>query len=348
MALALLKNIDEIDPAWLGEALLPFFPNMPEISSVAYKPIGNGNANDTFRVEMGFAGLATDAPESVILKIHASDPATVEASVVAGVYRSEHEMTQIISKLQDLRTPDFYHSNISDDDRTSNILMQDLSEICEAGDQIKGMTPEQALSTVRELTELHKYFWNSPQLESLDSAGSNPRVHRQGAAVLQERLGDRFDAEQMNIVTESLSHIDTWLDYQPRHRTLIHTDCRADNILFDMSNPATPAAYLIDWASCAVGDGMADIAYLLASSVKVEDRKACEDQAIAYYAEEIGKVDPSYSVDQARENYRKNITSSMFKTLLAAAFIPQTEHTDLLLETLARRNIATHKDWLFS
>ena len=165
--------------------------------------------------------------------------------------------------------------------------------------------------------------------------------------MIKQRLADRLSSEQLAIIDDCLPYIDAWLAGVPENRTLIHSDCRADNILFDNSEPAHPKAYLIDWALANVGDPMADIAYLISSSVETENRADCEKQAISYYADEISKAFPGYTEEVAIEAYRQNVTASIFLTFLAG-FTPQTPHTDLLLETLIRRNCATLKDWLFS
>eukprot|EP00903_Cladosiphon_okamuranus_P003387 g3385.t1 len=275
-------------------------------------------------------------------------PETAQASADVGGYRCEHEMTRILPQVTGLRAPEFYHSDISDDNLKTAILMEDLSDRCVAGDQMQGASADQALASVSELMRVHKHFWNAPQLNRFDWTVERMPYHHPGQGVIKDRLADRLTVEQIQIVDDSMPHIDAWLEDKPANRTLIHGDCRVDNILFDLSAADAPKAYIIDWANCRVGDAMSDVAYLLASSVKIDDRAACEQQALALYAEEMAEVDPSYSLAQATEDYRRNITSSMFLTLLAAAFIPQTPHTDLLLETLIRRNCAAHKDWLFS
>lgn len=344
----LLTSIEEMDGAWVREVLLATYPNMPEIVRVEYAPIGHGNASDTFKIALDYAAPADDAPETVVLKIHASNPQTAQAAADAGSYRCEHEMTRILPNVASIRVPRFYYANISADNRRANILMQDLSAFCQPGDQIDGASPAQALAAIRELLKLHKHFWNSPQLDDFDWTVDGFIYHHQGLPVLKDRLSSRLSEEELQILDRSMPYIDEWLDATPRNRALIHTDCRVDNILFDRTEPQDPKAYIIDWANCKAGDAMADITYLLASSVDIKDRAECERKAIANYAQEIATLDSSYTAAQATEDYRRNIPSSMFLTLLAAAFIPQTPHTDLLLETLARRNCAAHKDWLFS
>lgn len=344
----LLHRIEDLDEGWIRAALASNFGQIPKVSNFSYMPIGHGNANDTYKVTLEFGAHAPNVPSSVVLKIHSSNPDTVQAAVNSGTYRCEHEMARILGTLENIRAPRFYYSAISDDDRITNILMQDLSDHCDAGDQIKGVSQPQAMAAVSELVKFHQHFWNSPNLDALSWTMGDLTFHHQGLPVLLERLGEKLSEDERTIINQSISHIDNWLTTKPVNRALRHADCRADNIMFDMTDENSPRAYLIDWASCKIGDPMADITYLLASSVSVGERASCEEKAIQAYAESILQIDPSYSINQARDDYRRNITSSMYLTLLAAAFIPQTPHTDLLLETLIHRNCAAHKDWLFS
>lgn len=92
---------------------------------------------------------------------------------------------------------------------------------------------------------------------------------------------------------------------------------------------------------------MQDVAYLISSSVPTQDRAACEEAALSFYASELSEVCPGYTLDMARNAYRRNVTASMHLTFMAG-FAPQAPHTEKLLETLVRRNCATLTDWLFS
>lgn len=343
----LLTHIDEISPTWISAALAQSGTVSADITDVAHTPIGNGNSSETYQLALKYAGQAAGLPETLILKIHSENPETAERAGAAGVYRCEHQMAGLLMSLPNLQVPQFYHSAVSDDGHQANIVMQDLSGLCDAGDQIVGTTPAQIMATISELVKLHKRFWNAPELDELPWTMDRMPMHREGAAMIKQRLADRLSSEQIAIIDDSLPYIDAWLARVPKDRTLIHADCRADNILFDNSEPAHPKAYLIDWALASVGDPMADIAYLISSSVKTEERAACEKQAISYYVGEISQAFPEYTEELAIEAYRQNITASMSLTFLAG-FSPQTPHTDLLLETLIRRNCATLKDWLFS
>lgn len=345
--ITLLTNIDDISASWVADALRRAGMDAGNITDVHFEPIGQGNSNETYKLNLDYPSNTDEGPRSLILKIHSADPETAQRTGTAGLYRCEHGMVDVLPLIPDLNVPEYYHSAISSDGCQSNILMQDLSGLCTPGDQITGITPDQAMTVLHEIIKVHKHFWKAPELTKFNWTIDSMRLHHEGAALLKNRLADRLSEDEMVIINNSLPYIDKWLDETPANYTLLHSDCRADNVMFDQTETNNLKAYIIDWATSTIGDPMADVAYLISSSVNTKDRAACEEAALSFYADELSTVYPGYTLDMARNAYRQNITSSMHLTLLAG-FTPQTPHTDNLLETLARRNCATLKNWLFS
>lgn len=345
--ISLLNGIEEISVAWVTAALERSGIDPGDIADVRYEPIGQGNSNETYKLTLDYRSNAGDRPRSLVLKIHSANPETAQRAGTAGAYRCEHGVVNVLSSVPGLRTPEIYHSAVSSDGCQSNILMQDLSEQCQPGDQIVGITLIQAMAVLQELVKVHKHFWNASELSGLSWTSDKLRVHREGAALLKQRLADRLSTDEMKIIDDSLPVIDDWLDKDPANFTLVHSDCRADNVLFGGTNTNDVSAYIIDWALTDIGDPMQDVAYLISSSVPTTERAACEEAALSFYARELSEVCPGYTLEMARNAYRQNVTASMHLTCVAG-FTPQTPHTDNLLETLARRNCATLKDWLFS
>lgn len=343
----LLQSIEDVSGVWVQAALRRAGINVPEISDLRHAPIGNGNSNDTYKLSFEYAAASKDAPKSLTFKIHSSNPEVAQRAGQAGAYNCEHEMCSLLGSVPHVQTPRFYHTAISEDGCSSNILMDDLSQVCEAGNQITGVSEAQAQAAVEQLLNFHLHFWCSDELASIDWTMDRFQVHHEGKELLKERLAAVLSANELRILDQSAPLIDDWLATTPAFPTLTHGDCRADNILFKTDQSGSVSAYLIDWATCAIGDAMADIAYLLVSSVPTEQRAQCEEKALRVCAETIRQVEPSYSLDKARDAYRANITSSMYMTM-RAGFAAPSPHVEKLLETLMHRNCAALKDWLFS
>ena len=226
-----------------------------------------------------------------------------------------------------------------------NLVCEDLSVSCELGDQIAGCSIADAKAAVLELAKLHKQFWKEPKLDDLEWIRPRPQIPGDTYELLQDRLASMLNAEQCEIVKQSVPLVLDWLKSRPANRTLIHTDCRVDNILFDRRDANAPRAYLIDFALTNIGDAADDVAYFLTSSVSPEDRLACEMDLLKMHTEEIADKDPSYTFDMAVQAYRENIVSSLFLTLLAALHMPDTPHGQMLLTKLFERNCAAVKHW---
>jgi aminoglycoside phosphotransferase (APT) family kinase protein len=198
-----------------------------------------------------------------------------------------------------------------------------------------------------ELARFHRAYWQSPQVLELDWL-SRPKLllpaYAKGAAVLRDWLEDRISADAFDVIKGFGGLAEKWLDMVPSHRTLIHGDPRADNILFEETPDGTRAC-LIDWQSLGAGDPQYDVAYFLSGSVNVDDRRACEREMVASHAQLIAQADPTYTLAGALESYRRNIVSGLWMTVIAAAYVERNEHNAALLETLVSRNAAAVRDW---
>ena len=58
--------------------------------------------------------------------------------------------------------------------------------------------------------------------------------------------------------------------------TLIHSDLRADNLLF---NSLGDAVMIVDWQGCSFGPSSFDIAYHMIQSLSIEERRQHESVA---------------------------------------------------------------------
>ena len=97
--------------------------------------------------------------------------------------------------------------------------------------------------------------------------------------------------------------------------TLCMGDSRGANWFFDGSGDAT-RAIAIDWQSPARYSGANDIAYFLAFSMPLADRRLRERELIdAYYSELMERGVVGYSADQLEDDIRWG----MFKSLITVA-----------------------------
>jgi thiamine kinase-like enzyme len=100
-------------------------------------------------------------------------------------------------------------------------------------------------------------------------------------------------------------HLETLLEQiEQRPRTIVHSDFRADNLLFDLPTDPQPVV-ILDWQLAIRSTGMLDVARLLCGSMDPLDRAACEMEIVERWHEtlEVRGV-RGYSLKQAIADYK--------------------------------------------
>lgn len=345
----LIASAKQVNAAWLQSIFDRIDENFPEINHVKVAPIGNGNTGDTVRAiieyKQGNSDSSLSAVSSVVCKFHPTTPEAVELAKMYGVFVVEANALKLLAEYPELSIPELYFVDVAEDGAEFNLVCEDLSTFCQLGDQIAGCSVKEAEASVIELAKLHRQFWNEPQLEDLAWIRPRMALPENVYDLLKPRLTDYLSEALCEIVEESIPLVFDWLQRPPKNRTLIHSDCRVDNILFDNRKSSAPKAYLIDFALTNIGEAAADVSYFLTSSVSPEDRLACEMDLLNIHTQEIAKKDPSYTIDVALEAYQANIFSSLYVTLIASLGMPETPHNRMLFTKLFERNCAAVKHW---
>lgn len=343
---SLISSAKQINSAWLQSVFSEAGKDFPAITGVRVEPVGNGTSGDTVRAVIEYDSMALDgAPSSVVCKFHSDVPEIFEAARQSGIFLTEANALKLLADGCDASIPELYLVNVAEDGGQFNLVCEDLSTFCELGDQIAGCSIEEAEAAVIELARLHRQFWNEPQLNSMTWIKPRMEFPENILEELHDRLSDLLTVELYDIVKQSIPLVFDWLNRQPANQTLLHSDCRVDNILFDKRQADRPRAYLIDFALTNIGDATADVAYLLTSSLSPEDRLACEMGLLKLHTKEIAIKDPAYTLEMAVAAYRENIVSSLFLTLVAARRALETPHNRLMLTKLFERNCAALKHW---
>jgi hypothetical protein len=341
-----IASPDAISADWLQRAFAAGGRVQPQhlAAEPAVAPIGHGTSGTTVRVHAAYDGGAVAAPATMIAKI-GFRPTAAGDSVNAFV--REVKAYQFFGCEPPFLVPKTYYAG-SDAAGHCNLLLEDLSELGEPGDQIAGCSTADAAAVVQELAKLHRAYWKSPKLDQLDwlqdQTGLLP-AYPTGADIIGEWLGGRIPAGEVDIVRAFAPLAGRWLAARPANWTLIHSDPRVDNVIFTRAADGRTRACLIDWQGACRGDPQQDVAYFLSGSVSPDDRRACERALIADHVRTIAEVDPGYTLEAALEAYRFNMASGLWLTVVACAFIQRTEHNARLIEALLARNVAAIRDW---
>ena len=271
----LLASIDQVDGPWLASVFAAAGMDVPAIRNVRLEPLGAGNTGTTVKATIEYRAHSPavgTAPGSVVCKFHPDDRVKIEAIKSAGVFLTETNVQQLLADHCEAAIPECYFVAVADDGSQFNMVCEDLSETCELGDQINGCSVTEARAAILELAKLHRQFWNEPALNDLEWIRPRMPLPENALEQLDAWLGHLLTEEQHEVVKRATPQVYDWLALEPDNRTLIHVDCRVDNLLFDHSNAESPQAYLIDFALVSIGDAVADVAYFLNSSLSPEDR----------------------------------------------------------------------------
>jgi hypothetical protein len=324
-----------IDAAWIGE-VLALGGIEAEVDRVEAKPIGTGQIGDSVRFSLGYRHAPPGAPASLVGKFPAAGPESRATGVRLGNYYREVRFYQALAPSARISTPRCWFTDVDEATHDFVLIMDDLAP-AQPGDQLKGVTLDEARTVLVEAAKLHASHWNDPWLDTLAwvsgsaaapaSAASNEAVTmlwgafkaRYGAC-LEPRwsaVGDRLTANFAQVATPRVGA-----------RCLTHNDFRPDNMMFATPAGGAPVTVL-DWQSFAYGVGATDVAYFLAGALPQEVRRAHEAELLALYhralmAEGVrGYGAAELAADYARGGYLLFLTA-----FFAAMIVTQTPRGD--------------------
>lgn len=342
----LVSKPDEIDPAWLTEALreagvLP----TGRVREAHGRLIGTGKLGDNVRYELSYEDGPANAPGSVVAKLPAADPTPRASAALAGFYWREVHFYRELAPRIGMRTPRTYLALVDDNKTDYVILMEDLSPAM-PGDQIDGCGPEQAELAVREAAKLHAPLYASPRLTSLDWLTQvTPQGSELGRALLTqmwpgfvERFGNVLSREALALGERFTRAFTDWSLGYEGPRTLVHADYRLENVLYGTGPPAPPIA-VVDWQSCMHTCGLTDVAYFLGGGLGIPDRRAHERELLETYRREMERLGVALAPDECWAQYRRYALHGILITVLGAMMTGQDERGDRMFAAMIERHI---------
>jgi hypothetical protein len=340
----------EITTEWLQKVFKSAGFAVPRLAGIFdIAPIGHGTTARTLRVRFAYNADPGVAPQSVIVKLPAGDPAVQRNMDEQGIYLREVAAYRFFGAGAPGCIPRSYFAGAAPGG-AFNIVLEDLAEGWSPGNQIGGCSVEEAEAVVRECTALHLHYWADPALPDLEwplrlSAIAAPFAerYRQGAALMRSNYADILTDRELDLIDEAASLIESFYARPPRYSTLIHGDPRVDNILF-RHGPRGVEAKLLDFQVAGIGDPLFDLAYFLSGSVDPAARRIHERRLVAEHAHAMATADASYDADEAWERYCAHGIVALAATGVAAAVIGRSAYIDRLLVTLAQRNCAAIRD----
>lgn len=333
-----LAGAHELTAEWLSAALASRLGGAT-VTAVQAEPVGTGQVSDSVRLTLTY-DRPTGLPATFVAKVPSASEASRTAARMVRTYEIEAAFYAQLAPGLSAHIPACYHAAHDPDPDHYVVLLEDLFP-AEQGDQLAGLSAGQAAAAIDELATVHAAHWGDPALADLpwlnrntpDAAAFTADIVNGVHAGFAERYGGRLDAETLDLIASLMPRLGAYLTQRDGDWTLTHGDFRADNLLF-----GGPRVAVLDWQTCAFGPGLADLAYLLGSSLQVADRREHEKELVRRYHHALTSHGIELSWDDCWTGYRRYAFSGVVMAVGASMLVERTERGDEMFCTLATRH----------
>ncbi|MFC9970870.1 phosphotransferase [Spirillospora sp. NPDC127200] len=324
----------DLTAEWLTAALAG-----TTVTAVAVSPVGTGQVSDSFRLRLSYDG-PTALPTTMIAKVPAADPASRNAARTIRTYEVEANFYAALAAGLDVNVPACHFTAYDAERDDYTVLLADLAPAA-PGDQLAGLTADDAAAAVDELAALHAAGWQDPSLAALSWLNRHDADTAAFTAALvaglyegfAERYASRLAPETLPLIEEFLPHLGSYLADRTGPNTLVHGDFRADNLLFGGARPA-----VLDWQTCAYGPGTGDLAYFLGSSLPVRVRREHQDALVRRYHAALASRGVGQSWADCWDGYRLHAFQGLVMAVGAAMLVERTERGDEMFCAMTDRH----------
>lgn len=272
----------------------------PRVTALTDVNGGRGAFSIVVRADLEWSEGITgpDRPGSVVAKLPIPGP-NGAAAAASGAYRRESLAYRQILPATPVAHPRPWA--VHDDGDTCSLLLQDLGDH-RSVDQLDGLGADDAVAVAAALAGLHRTWAGANDrlggVRHNTVAGLSPAGLDAGLQTLETRWGDEIGPAERSVFAQlRAAHGALAERFDDQPATLCHGDPRADNLAFDdgtsnarasdanatdggpLGHRGTPV--LFDWQQMAVQFGEADLAWLAATSLTTETRRATERQLVA-------------------------------------------------------------------
>ncbi len=302
--------------------------------------IGTGQMSESHRVRVRYDDGG--GPESVVLKIAASDETSRSTGVSLGLYEREVRFyADIAGSIGPGALARCHHASYEADSGTFALVLEDAGP-AEVGNDILGATLGQAELAVRALARIQSAVLGNDELAATDWLNREAPINQALLASLfpafLDRYGSRLDPRHRDLAQQMVDSWDAYLAEQQAmpHQSLIHGDFRLDNLLFGQPGAARPVT-VVDWQTVAWGPATNDLAYFLGASLPTELRRAHFDDLLQIYFDGLGGRGPA-SVDEVRDGVRRHTFFGILMTIVPSVIVEQTDRGDEMFMTMFARH----------
>jgi len=196
-----------------------------------------------------------------------------------------------------------------------------------------GGSADQAVDAVRNLAGLHAPVWNDASLSDHREWLSTLTGKRgaflgtiavSAAEVFTTRYADEL-GDDVDTLRRSAELTGRWAAFDPGTSALVHGDYRLDNLMFPPTGARDAAGggvATVDWQTLAIGPPARDLAYFLATSMHVDERRCAHERALVHeYVDALRALGvDDYSDDRCFADYRLGVLQGPMITMIGAAY----------------------------
>jgi Phosphotransferase enzyme family len=347
-----ITDPEQLTSHWLAEVL-----GRP-VGTLTVSPVGTGQIGTCFRLVLGDG-------DRLIVKLPAADAGLRQ--MLAGAYAGEVRFYAQLAPTVDVRVPRLHHAAMAPGTGDFTLLLEDLAP-WRQGDQIAGCTPGQVHEAVVNLARLHGPRWCDPSLldveglsvNGADDAALLAEFYAPATQLFIDGVGPLLAPGDDEVLGRCAEVIERWALARAATFGLVHGDYRLDNLLFPAAEPRsgatptatptatpgdTPGVCAVDWQTISLALPARDLAYVIASSLSPQERRAHEKDLVTSYYQILSRYGVEhYSFADCWDDYRFGMLQGPLVSVLGCAYGNRTERGDQMFAAMVRRFCAALRD----
>lgn len=351
-----VPNIEAITAEWLTDVLCR---DLPGVRVVAFRvePVSAGT-HARHRLHLSYNQVLDDRRQPPTL--FSKTLPTVENRMMVGITghaRTESRFYMQMRPELELEIPRCYHSSVDRESCAAIHLLEDL--VANKGASFTNyqtlVTREMAEDMVDLLAGLHGHFYDDPRFQGEFSwvarftrwfMGGVTKLHvdRSTELALDEAahcIPARLLARRKEIWPATLAALRI---HEQHPETFLHSDVHIGN----WYQTAAGRMGLCDWQCAGRGHWARDLSYALSGALRIEDRRAWEQELVRRYLERFqDAAGRSFDFDQAWLYYRQQMFHALLNwtpTLCPSELLPATMQTREMSLTMIERMTAAIDD----
>src|ERR1700759_1203450 len=314
------------------------------IADFSVERIGTGQMSECYRVQLAYVDSAGSdgRPESVVLKVAATDPMSRQTGVGLGLYQREVCFYRDLAPRLHGPVAPCYHAAFDASAGIFDVLLGDANPAV-VGDEIRGATVAQAELAVTELARLQGPLLGDTTLADAPWLRRDTPLNQGLITALHagfvDRYGDRIAPQHRMVCERLVGGFDAYLAEEAaegRIQGLVHGDYRLDNMLFGAIGAERPLT-VVDWQTVTWGPAMTDLAYFVGCALPAAERRTHYDALLQAYHAALGP-DAPISVDDVRDGVRRQSFFGVMMAIVSSMLVERTERGDAMFMTMLQRH----------